>query len=69
MSEQSDWNVGISAMEKDSFQTSLRRVDEKPPIRWNVFLFQTLKGPLLSCQKAKGPYAVKNVFKALFFVG
>jgi hypothetical protein len=30
-------------MEKNSFWASLRKVDEKPPIWWVVFLFQSLK--------------------------
>lgn len=60
---------GISFTEKDSFQTSLRRVDEKPPIWWTVFLFQSLKEATAVTPEDRRTVHTKNVFKPYIFLG
>ena len=54
---------GISVVEKDSFQTSLQRIDEKLPIWWVLFLFQSPKEAVKVVVEGHGTFYPKQYFQ------
>ena len=62
------WAIGLSVLEKDSLQISLRRVDGNPPVSWTVFLFQSHKDAINVVAEDHGTVYPKKCFSKHYFV-